>query len=508
MRLWRYARGRLRPVAGCEGAAAPAVKLGPKGVERQSGEARWVAPLAGLDGYWYEIVAPPQKAAAAAERLVPVLSQLLAAEVDTLRLAEDLQDRLEEIELLYSISEVLGRTIRLEEATQKIVREVSSVVGARRSSILVCDESGRLLRPVAGHGIDVARLPSVPVDDPGSIAARVFRERRMIGYDPNDPEWSTPGRGLDPTYRGSAFLSAPILYPTPEGPPRPVGVLNLTDRIGADAFTAGERRLVAAIATQIGAAVENARLIERDREQQRVRRELELAHDLQLRLLPRPAALGLGAAIGARCEPAQSVGGDFYDFLRLPGGAVGVMLGDVSSHGFGAALIMALVLSAAGIHAVSALSPEDALHRLLNSVAAELSRTEMHLALFYGVVDPVRGRLRYSNAGHPHAFRLAPDGTVQRLGATSPPLGLVSGGAISGAEVAWQSEGDLLVLVSDGIIDARDAADEPFGEERVFALVRQHRGEAPQAMVDAVFAAVPADSPQAADDRTLLILRI
>src|SRR5262249_59152605 len=113
------------------------------------------ARLSGLDGYWYEVVAPPDRASAAGERLSPILGQLLAAEVDTLRLAEDLADRLEEIELLYSISEVLGRTISLEEAAQKIVQEVSDVVGARRSTIMVIDEAEKMLRPVAGFGIDL-----------------------------------------------------------------------------------------------------------------------------------------------------------------------------------------------------------------------------------------------------------------------------------------------------------------------------------------------------------------
>ena len=492
-------------MAGCEGATAPRIKVGAAGLEQQPGDNRWIAPLAGLDGYWYEVVADPARANAAGERLAPILGQLLSAEVDTLRLAEDLADRLEEIELLYSISEVLGHTIRLEEAAQKILREVSNVVGAHRSSIMVVDESGLMLRPVAGFGIDFTKLTPVPVDDPGSIAARVFREGRMIGYDSSDSQWNTPGRGLDPTYRGTAFLSAPIMYPAPEGQPRPVGVINLTDRLGTDAFTQGERRLVAAIAGQIAAAIENARLVDRDRQQMRLRRELELAHDLQLRLLPRPAAVGMAATIGARCEPAESVGGDFYEFLRLADDRVGVMLGDVSSHGFAAALIMAMTLSAAGIHASSAPTPEETLHRLLESVSVELARTEMHLALIYAVVDPARRRLRYANAGHPHAFRVNSAGVAERLGATSPPLGLARSDTIKGAEISWQTGSDLLVLVSDGIIDARNAEGERFGEPRVLELVARHRGQPPSAIVNAVFAAASAHAPHPADDRTLVV---
>ena len=504
--MWRYTRGRMRLVAGPRDAPPPLVKVTNGVAERDPKETRWIESLAGLEGYWYEVVSAGDPAAARA-RLAPVLAQFLMGETDTLRMADDLADRLEEIELLYSISEVLGRTIKLDEAARTIVREVSRVVGARRSSILVHEETTDLLRPVAGWGVDVQSFKPILVSDPGSIAARVFRSREMVFFDPTQPEWGTPGRGLDPSYRGSAFLSAPILYPAPSGPPRPVGVINLTDREGADAFTPRERRLVSAIASQIGAAIENARLVERDRRQQRVGREMELAHDLQLSLLQRPQALGLGGVVGARCEPAESVGGDFYHVLRLRGGRIGVMLGDVSSHGFGAALIMALVLSAAGIHATEAETPEDTLRRLLDSVAAELARTEMHLTLFYGIVDTGRGVLHYSNAGHPHAFRVTPSGDARRLGATSPPLGLSPAASISGAEEPWKCGADLLVLVSDGITEARDDDGHPFGEQRVLDIVRTNQDREPAAIVDAVFTEVTAYTQRVTDDRTLLVLR-
>src|SRR5207244_9496151 len=123
--------------------------------------------------------------------------------------------------------------------------------------------------------------------------------------------------------------------------PTPIGVINLTDRKGEDAFTAGDRKLVAAIANQIVAAIENARLVEQDLSQQRGRRELELAHDLQPKLLPSPAVLASKADVAAHCRPAESVGGDFYNLLSLHGERIGVMIGDVASHGFSAALMMA-----------------------------------------------------------------------------------------------------------------------------------------------------------------------
>ena len=296
---------------------------------------------------------------------------MLDGEGDTLRLARELASLCEEVELLYSISETLSRTLDWKQASRTIVREVCTVVGARRGTILEFRPDTGVLFPIAGWGVDVAAFPTVAIDDPDSVAARVFRAQRAVAYHPAAPGDVVPHGGSRP-YRGEAFLSVPILSPAPEGGRRPLGIINLTDRTGADAFATGDLRLVEAVAQQIGAIMENARLVERDRAQQRLRRELELAHDLQLRLLKPPALPNVD--FDARCEPADDVGGDFFHVGRLSGGRLGVMLGDVSTHGYPAALMMALVLSAAGIHAHDAASPDETLRRLLESVGKMMTK--------------------------------------------------------------------------------------------------------------------------------------
>ncbi len=485
----------------------PPVDAVPDGPVTPTDPSRWVAPVTGADGYWFEIAEPRDSAVRTGEILGPLLADLVSAERDTLRLAKQLAARYEEIELLYTISEILGRTIHLEEAAQTILEAVSSVVGAGRASILVYDDAGRVLRPVAGLGRDVSRYGPLQVDDRRSIAARVFREGRTVSYDPRDPTGAAPDAEAGRSYRGSAFLSVPILYPQPDGPPRPIGVINLTDRTGTDAFSGGERRLVAAIASQIGAAIENARLVARDVARQRVQHELELAHDLQMKLLPAPGHLGPDVDLAAVCQPAENVGGDFYTFVRLSEGRVGVMLGDVSSHGFSAALVMALVLSAAAIHAAEDASPDETMRRLLESVQDELAETEMHLSLFYGVVDPRHGAIRYANAGHPHAFRITANGEVERLAATSPPLGLAGPETITAAEGPWVAGQDVLFLISDGITDAQNESTERFGEERALEIAVAHRQRQSQAIVDEVLAAAGEFRSGRRDDRTILILR-
>jgi sigma-B regulation protein RsbU (phosphoserine phosphatase) len=508
VRLWRIDAGSLQAVAGPDPGWPLPIPDQPGVVRTPEGEA-WLEPVAGHAGAWLEVAGTDLATAQhAVHQVLPVVTALLEAERQRAHVAEELAGRYEEIDLLYAISEILGRTVRLEEAAQIIVREVSAVVGARRGSIMVYEEASRTLRAVASRGFDAAGLDPVTVDDECSVAARVFREQRIITYDPTNPDSIAPDCGDLRGYRGDSFISVPICYAAPGTGLRCVGVINLTDRIGGDRFTLDDRKLVGAVANQIGAAVENARLLNRDLEQQRLQRELELAHDLQLKLLPSPAVLQGDAEVAARCLPAESVGGDFYTFTRLGRGRVGVMLGDVASHGFSAALVMALVMSAAGIHAAAEVTPDETLTALLDSLSAELAKTEMHFSVFYGVLDPEVGRLSYASAGHPHAFRVPKAGAPERLEATAPPLGLAAHGTIQRRQLPWRKGEDLLVLWTDGLVDARNDSDEAYGEARLLNCLTAHRTESPDAIVKAVLEDTDAFGVRAIDDRTLLVMRI
>jgi sigma-B regulation protein RsbU (phosphoserine phosphatase) len=508
VRLWRFDGRGLKVAGGGDPGWSPTIPRAAGPVPTPTGSA-WLAPVANLEGFWVEVdVGDEDRSRAAADRVVPIVSALLDTERQRGFIAEELASRYQEIDLLYAISEILGQTVRLEEATRTIVREVGAVVGAKRASIMVFDDAAGVLRTVAARGFGMEGLEPVRVDDDCSVAAKVYREQRTIAHDPEEPEDASGDCGGGRGYKGRAYLSVPICYGAPGTPLRCIGVINLTDRIGGDRFTPGDRKLVAAIANQIGAAVENSRLVERDLRQQQLRHEMELAHDLQLKLLPSPSVLHGDAEVAARCLPAESVGGDFYTFSRLGRGRVGVMLGDVASHGFSAALVMALVLSAAGIHAAASVTPDETLSALLDSLSNELAETEMYFSVFYGVLDPLAGRLSYASAGHPYAFRVPRFGEPERLEATAPPLGLATPGSIQRRQVPWSVGHDLLVLWTDGLADARNDQGEPFGEQRLLAEVCAHRDESPEAIVQAVLDTAEAFGGRPEDDRTLLVLRI
>ncbi len=488
LRLWQFDAGQWRPLTSA-GDAAPA----PGG--RAAGTQRLAVP--DIDGVFLEVTTGtgvPRDDLAG--RVLPVVQHLLESDRATMALTAELASRYEEIDLLYSIGELLGRAHAVDEVAAIILREITAVLGARWAALRVFDPAQRTLRAVATLGMSPGAVPdAVPVDHPDHVVARAFRTAQIETG--SEAGW-VPGE----------VVAVPIHHTRLGAAPRVVGTLALADRAGGGAFTREEIKLIAAVATQIGSALENARLAAHENERRRLQRELELAHNLQLRLLPTPAVLRGEAEVAVRSLAAESLGGDFYTFARLGRRRIGVMLGDVASHGFSAALIAAQVMAAAGIHAHASVAPDDVLARLADSLADELESAEMYLTVWYGIVDPVAGKLTYSNAGHIHAFRLPREGPAERLAPTVPPLGLVAGQAFGRRTVAWHAGEDLLVLFTDGLVDRVNAAGERFGEARLIAWLEGERHRSPSGLVDGVFDEAGRFSADMADDSTLLIMRI
>jgi sigma-B regulation protein RsbU (phosphoserine phosphatase) len=435
---------------------------------------------------------------AVAHVLAPAVERALESDREVRFFTLELTERYEEIDLLYSISETLGA--HLEDASRMILRQVCDVMGARRGSLWVYDEEGNQLLVAASVGSgdkDDAEL------DPDAVTSMVFQEQRAI-IGSRTPTREERDRGLV----GDSFLAVPIRYTPPDGDARTVGVVNLVGRRNGERFSSSDQKLLSAIASQVGAALENKRLVREGLSKERMAREMELAQDLQQKLLP-DAARFLGAEAAARVQPAAQVGGDFYQLFRLPRGRIGVMLGDVSLHGFPSALIMTLTMSAAGIYAREHDSPAAVLRDLDDALREELETTEMFLTVFYGVIDVENGTLRYSNAGHPHAFAVHGDGGFDRLTATDPPVGFAGPDSYGEHEVQWSAEDDLLLLFTDGLSDILSSVTRGDGEERVLDTVVANRRRPASLIVDELFAlTADAEPPVLGDDRTALVVRV
>ncbi len=416
--------------------------------------------------------------------------------------ANALAESWEEINLLYSIGEILGRTVGLEEAAGTILNEISETVGADLGAIYVFDAARGLLVPIAARGAAPKDVDAIPIDDEYAAAALVFRDAAPRLYAAGE---AAAAREV-PVRRGEV-MAVPITGSTPRGSVG-LGVVTLSAPRYERGFTAGDQKLVAAIASQIGSAIQITRLVRASVEQERLEHEMQLAHDLQMRLLPAPSSVAPDATCAARVEPARSVGGDFYHLFRLGGGRVGVLMGDVSSHGYQAALIMALTMSAMAIHAQKGAGPAVTVTALLDTIAAELAETEMFLAFCYAVIDPAKGEIRWVNAGQPHAFVVDPEGGTHRLAATDPPLGM---GSSTPHEFTrpWAKQRDTLVLFTDGVPDARDLDGAMLGEAKVLEVLRARRAETPERIVDGVFALLEGHmgGEAAPDDQAVLVLR-
>jgi sigma-B regulation protein RsbU (phosphoserine phosphatase) len=445
--------------------------------------------------------------AADAQRLAEALRLAVHSEREARSAARELSDRYEEINLLYSISEISGSVVAIKDAAAGILAEILEVLSARRASIWLFHAEPDRLDLAASVGEAPPRA-SIDIDDPDSTNAWVFRENQPLNLErePNELE-RAPGR---PAHRdGDAFLSVPINYTAPGAPSRTVGVLTLVGGRSSVRFSASDERLLSAVASQIGAALETHRLLQDSLGQERLLRELELAHDLQLKLLPLPDDAEGAGRVAARCVPAASVGGDFYQLFRLNSDRLGILIGDVSGHGFPAALIMALTISAIGIYAQETERPAEVLRRVHRALIRELESTEMYLSLFYAVIDPAEARIRYANAGHPQAYRIAGDGSFQRLGATGPPLGTSPAEPYGERATTWNREHDILTLFTDGLSDTFAAhCGSTAGEHRLLEHVAARRAEPLDTIIADVFSASDREgSDLPPDDRTLVLVR-
>lgn len=249
---------------------------------------------------------------------------------------------------------------------------------------------------------------------------------------------------------------------------------------------------------------------------EQVSREMHLAHDLQLKLIP-PIPRIQGVEASARVVPAASVGGDFYQVVALSGGRAGVMIGDVSGHGLPAALVMAHAISAAVISAEGGDRPAAVMERIHHAIGDELESTEMFVTLFYAVLspgEPRRGaradaapaRLVYSNAGHAHAFVVSGDAAPRRLGATEPPMGIASP-PFAEAAAPWRSGEDLLLLFTDGLSDTLASSRRQDGEARVVSMAARHCARPPEFVLQRLFDMRAPARPLLADDRTAVLVR-
>lgn len=248
------------------------------------------------------------------------------------------------------------------------------------------------------------------------------------------------------------------------------GVLLLGAPQDRTAYTADERSVLRPCAEQLALMLENARLTARVVEQEKLRRDLALAAEVQKRLLPeRPPDRDV-AALAAVSLPARSVGGDYYDFIDLGDQRIGIALADVAGKGIAAALLMAVVQASLRIVAADGRASLPELAEKINGFLHRSTGANSYATFFYAQLDEATRQLTYVNAGHnpPYLFRQA---EIQELNVGGTVLGLFPQMTYEQATVELRA-GDVLVAFTDGVTEALNSSDEEFGETRLKELLR------------------------------------
>jgi len=244
-------------------------------------------------------------------------------------------------------------------------------------------------------------------------------------------------------------------------------------------------------------------------EAERIEKELEIAHQIQESFLPdRPPRLP-GLDIAGRNIPALEVGGDFYDFIGLPGETQGLVIADVSGKGVPAALFMALSRTLIRASAENRPDAREAIE-LANRLISRDSRTSMFVTAFYAIVDPGDRTLTYVNAGHNPPLLIRGDsGSVEWLQADGIALGVLEDVAFESVRIAL-APGDLVVMYTDGVTEAQNESNEEFGEDRLTETVTRSRSLDAGAVLDAIIAAITdhAGTHPQHDDITLIVLKV
>jgi sigma-B regulation protein RsbU (phosphoserine phosphatase) len=286
---------------------------------------------------------------------------------------------------------------------------------------------------------------------------------------------------------------------------RVIGVLQLDGREKSTMLSDATRQSLEAFATQAALAIESARLYAESAEKARTDRDLRIAAEIQRALLPEPTYEGPMCDLAAASIPCRTVGGDFYDYLDIGEGGLGFSLGDVAGKGPPAALLAAAVQTNFAAQAPISDNPAETLTRV-NKALLRRAIEARFATMFYGAIT-TDGRLSYCNAGQEPPLVLRAD-SIEWLEEGGPVLGLLSIATYAYDTVPLQP-GDLVVVCSDGVTEARNLANEEFGRDRLVEAVKGRHGSKPDVVLEHLLSVIKQFSQGAAqaDDITALVLR-
>jgi len=415
-------------------------------------------------------------------------------------------------QILEALSDEVRSIVEKRPLLERVATKIAESLHIPRVAVLL--EEGGFYRPAFALGFPVAFVADLP--DSGATVLRLKREAgpERVYFDDED-SWVNDSALPEAERRNLASLQPQLLLPL-MAKQNLLGIISLGEKRSEAPYSSTDLRLLKTVASQTALALSNAELtsaiaVEIGR-REKLNREIEIAREVQERLFPQHLPEIAGLDYFGRCRTALGVGGDYYDFLALPDGKLGIALGDVSGKGIAAALTMASLQASLRADAMRARNDLAGLITRVNAMLYDASTEDRYATLFYAQYDPATHRLSYVNAGHCPPILLrsaAKNGSVERLDqAGGTVVGLLPECAYEQAE-ACLSPGDLLVIYTDGFSEAMNPNLEEWGEKRLFDAVSSCNGLPAKDSISKIMQAADAfasGAPQS-DDMTLVILR-
>jgi len=425
-------------------------------------------------------------------------SESVALALDYALLYQEMERRALEKEVLLDVTRALASTFDLDEVMEAIFTSLRQVVDYDAAAIYLMNPETQALEMASCAGYPDGCEEAFGLQVGQGIVGWVAKHGAPVIV----PDVRADARYVTARAGTRSEIAAPMVF---DG--RVIGVFNL-ESDHDDAYHDGHLELVAAFAAQAAVAVERARTALERVERRRLEKELAIARDIQRSFLPAKAPAIPGFDLAGASITHDEVGGDYYDFIPVSDARLGLAIADVSGKGIPAALLMAgfrmgLLAEIRNEFAIRAVM------RKANALMHESTERDKFVTMFYGVLDWKNRMLIFSNAGHNPPLLMRDDGTTEALHDGGVALGVLPEATYDERPVALRA-GDVLVLYTDGVSEAENAANEQFGTDRLEQVVRAARGESASHVVDAVVRAVEqwAGERGPSDDLTLLVLRV
>jgi sigma-B regulation protein RsbU (phosphoserine phosphatase) len=431
-------------------------------------------------------------------RVLTLVASRMAAGIENAQLYTRTTKQARILLMLNDIARELTSILNLDELLGRIAELVRRLIDYQMFSLLLLDSSGETLqhRFSLRFNENIHLKHEIPLGRGLVGTAAESKQAVLVADVTKDPRYVE----ANPETRSE--LAVPLIYKN-----KVIGVLDLEHTRPAF-FTEEHKRTMITLAAQIAIALENARLYEEiGRQERRLERDLSLARELQVRLLPQTYPKVANLELAAKFVPARSISGDLYDFIPYTGSRLGIVIGDVSGKGAPAAIYAALVSGIIRSHAPLEPAPAEMLSAV-NLSLAERRVEGQFVSIIYAVWDSLRSTITVANSGLPRPVHLH-RGKIEMIDATGLPLGLFDEAEYDELHFRMRPD-DVFVFFSDGILDARSRKGDMFGRGRVEQIIRECNGLPAAAIVDAIFKAVAehAAGVETFDDQTVVAVRV